>query len=608
MKLQISLFLTLLLIFNSFIISSPLKRGEEIKKFEPSAKAWKFADKKLRKMTIEEKVGQIIQIGINARFINQDSDFFQDLVREVKENKIGGIILFGAPIYETVHLVNRMQENAETPLLIALDAETGVGMRFPDAANFPWNMAVGATGNPEYARKMGVITGREAKALGIMQVYAPVLDVNNNADNPVINVRSYGENPEDVARFGAAFIEGVQSQGVIATAKHFPGHGDTDVDSHRGLPIINVSRDRLDKLELVPFKKAIEVGIGSIMVAHIGLPQIDATEIKPLKDPIRVDTDEEVVTENATLPATLSPKIQTEILRKELGFKGLIVTDAMSMSGLTQYVTQEEAGVEAFLAGADLLEKPADTDAMIRGLREAVKSGRISETRLNESVRKILAWKFELGLFKQKITPMDEIDKIVSNKETHALAEEIANKAITLVRNDENLIPLDKSKRVFVLGISNGFDGDLTSVALTKFLRENGVKFRSVVLQDNSSPDQIAKAREAANKSDVVIAALFGRVRSGAKNSVGLPDAGVDILRELLSKNKKVVGVSFGNPYILGGFPDLKTYLVAYGDMTTLQRAAARAIFGMLDITGKLPISLPGLYPRGTGIQMSSSK
>ncbi len=607
MKLQISLFLSFLLLINSIGFAAPTS-GETTKKFEPSDKSWKSADKILKKMSVEEKVGQLIQIGINARFINQDSDFFQDLVREVKDNKIGGIILFGAPIYETVHLVNRMQENAATPLLIALDAETGVGMRFPDAANFPWNMAVSATGNPEYARKMGIITGREAKALGIMQVYAPVLDVNNNADNPVINVRSYGENPEDVARFGAAFIEGVQSQGVIATAKHFPGHGDTDVDSHRGLPIIDVSRERLDTLELVPFRKAIEVGVGSIMVAHIGLPQIDPTEIKPLKEAIRVETDEEVTTDNATLPATLSPKIQTEILRKELGFKGLIVTDAMSMSGLTQYVTQEEAGVEAFLAGADLLEKPADVGAMINGLRAAVKSGRISEARLNESVRKILAWKYELGLFKQKITPIDQIDKIVSTKETHALAEEIANKAITLVRNDENLIPLDKTKRVFVLGISNGFDGELTSIALTRFLRENGIRFGSVILQDNSSSDQIAKAREGAGKADVVIAALFGRVRSGAKNSVGLPDAGADILRELLAKNKKVVGVSFGNPYILGAFPELKTYLVAYGDMTTLQRAAARSIFGMLDISGKLPISLPGLYPRGTGIQLKATK
>jgi beta-N-acetylhexosaminidase len=604
MKLIINLFLAILLLFNSLGVASA-KDNQPAKKFEPSDKSWKAADKMIKKMTVDEKVGQLIQIGINARFINQDSDFFQDLKRQVTQNKIGGVIFFGAPMYETVHLGNRLQENAEIPLLFALDAETGIGMRFTDAANFPWNMAVGATGNPEYAYKMGVVTGREAKAMGLMQVYAPVLDVNNNADNPVINVRSFGEDPETVARFGAAFIEGVQSQGVIATAKHFPGHGDTNVDSHRGLPIINVSRERLDKLELVPFKKAIESGVASIMVAHIGLPQIDPTEIKPIPNAIRVDTEEEVITENATIPATLSTKIQTEILRKELGFKGLIVTDAMSMSGLTLYVSQEEAGVQAFLAGADLLEKPADTDAMIRGLREAVKSGRISEARLNESVRKILAWKHELGLFKQKITPIDQMDKIISNKETHLLAEEIANKAVTVVRNEENLIPLAKDKRVFVLGISNGFDGEMTSVALIRFLRENGVRFGATMLQENSSPEQVARAREAADRADVVIAALYGRVRSGAKNSVGLPDAGVDILRDLLSNNKKVVGLSFGNPYILQSFPTLKTYIVAYGDMTTLQRASARTVFGLLEPNGKLPISLPGLVPRGTGLTLA---
>lgn len=603
MKLFINLFILSVLIFNSLVFGMD-RNKQERRKFEPSEKSWKFADKLLKKMSVEEKVGQLVQIGINARFINQDSDFFQDLKRHFTENKLGGIIFFGAPMYETVHLANRMQENAEVPLLIALDAETGVGMRFQDAANFPWNMAVAATGNTDYAYRMGVITGREAKAMGIMQVYAPVLDVNNNADNPVINVRSYGEDPETVGRFGAAFIEGVQSQGVIATAKHFPGHGDTDVDSHRGLPIINVSRERLNQIELPPFKRAIEAGVASIMVAHVGLPQLDPTEIKPIPNAIRVDTEEEVITENATVPATLSAKIQTDLLRKEMGFKGLIVTDAMSMSGLTLYVNQEEAGVQAFLAGADILEKPADVDAMIKGLREAAKSGRIPEARLNESVRKILAWKHELGLFKQKITPLDQMDKIISGKETHQLAEEIANKAVTLVRNNENLLPLSKDKKVFVLGISNGFDGEMTSVALVRFLRENGVKFGSVVLQDNSSRETIARAREGADKADVVIAALYGRVRSGAKNSVGLPDAGVEILRDLLQKDKKVVGVSFGNPYILSAFPDLETYIVAYGDMTPLQRASARTIFGMLEPNGKLPITLPGLVPRGTGLSL----
>ena len=392
--------------------------------------AWKYADKLLKKMSVEEKVGQVIHIGINAKFANQDSDYFKDLKRQVVENKIGGIIFFGAPIYETAILVNRMQENAKVPLLISLDAETGIGMRFEDATNFPWAMAVGATGNPDYARRIGLIAAREAKAVGIQHIFAPVLDVNNNADNPVINVRSFGEDPEMVGRFGTAFIDGIQSQRIIATAKHFPGHGDTNVDSHRGLPIIDHSRASLEKTELVPFRAAINGGVASIMIAHIALPQIDSEEITPLKEYRGGDAERgaEIVNEKATIPATLSQVVQTDLLRKELGFKGLIVTDAMSMSGLTIYFEQEEAGVRAFLAGADILEKPADADAMIRGLIAAVRSGRVTQMRLDESVRKILAWKYEVGLTKEKITPLDQIDRIVSTKDVGELADEIGEK------------------------------------------------------------------------------------------------------------------------------------------------------------------------------------
>jgi beta-N-acetylhexosaminidase len=607
MKFLISFSLSVLLLFNTLYATSPRLPDQDVIHLGPSQKAWKYADKQLKKMSVGEKIGQLIHVGLNARFANQDSEFFKDLKRHVVENRIGGIIFFGAPIYETVHLANRMQALAEIPLLISLDAETGVGMRFGDAVNFPWAMAVAATGNAEYARKIGVVTAREAKAMGIMHVYSPVLDVNNNADNPVINVRSFGEDPNDVARFGVAFIQGVQSQGVLATAKHFPGHGDTNVDSHRGLPIIDHSRASLDKTELLPFRKAVEAGVGSIMIAHIGLPQIDAEEIKPLKESIQGDAEAgaEIVNQKATIPATLSAKIQTDILRKEMGFDGLIVSDAMSMSGLTLYFTQEEAGVRAFLAGTDILEKPADVDAMLRGLRDAVKSGRISEARLNESVRKSLAWKYELGLTKQKTVSLDQLDSIVSNSETAALAEEIAAKAITLVRNDAGLIPLQKDAKVAVLGISNGFDGPGTMGTLLGTLRQNGVRFESAYLQENSTAEQIAAARKTVNEADLIIAGLYGRVRSGAKNSVGLPEPGTNILRELLAADKKVIGVSFGNPYILGSFPQLKTYIVAYGDMASLQRASARAILGTQDISGRLPISLPGLYPRGTGIQLS---
>ena len=598
-----------LLIAQVVTISAYPRRGGEKQtpnRFEPSERSWKFADKRLKKMSVDEKVGQLVHVGINARFANQDSSFFRSLKRDVVENKIGGIIFFGAPIYETTHLANRMQELATTPMLMSLDAETGIGMRFEDATNFPWAMAVTATGNPDYAFRMGQITGREARAIGIQHVYAPVLDVNNNAANPVINVRSFGEDPEDVGRFGTAFAQGVQSQRVIATAKHFPGHGDTAVDSHRGLPIINHSRDSLNKTELVPFRKAIDDGIGSIMIAHIALPQIDNEEVKPLKNFIQGDAEHgaEIISESATIPATLSAKVQTDLLRKEMGFKGLIVSDAMSMSGLTIYFSQEEAGVRAFLAGTDILEKPADTDAMLRGLKAAVASGRIPMSRLDESVRRQLAWKHELGLFDEKITPLDQIDRLVSNSETTALTDEIATKAITLVRNDNGDVPMDRSKNVAVIGISNGFDGGQVMNPLSSALRSSGLKFTQGYVQENTVQENIAAARKVVAEADTVIVGLYGRVRSGAKNSVGVPENGAAILREALASGKRVIAISFGNPYVLSSFPEMKTYLVAYGDMPSLQRAAARSILGAQDITGKLPISLPGLYPRGTGIQV----
>ena len=584
-------------------VSSP-----QPQRFEPSKKSWDFAAKYVKKMTVDEKIGQLVHVGINAKFANRESSFFKTLQRDVVENKIGGIIFFGAPIYETTIIGNRMQELAKTPLLMSLDAETGIGMRFEDATNFPWAMAVAATGNPDYAYKMGVVTGREARAVGIQHVYAPVLDVNNNADNPVINVRSFGEDPETVAKFGVAFANGIQSQKVIATAKHFPGHGDTAVDSHRGLPIIEVPRARLDSLELVPFKKAIEAGIGSIMIAHIALPQIDGEEVKPLKEYKGGDAEAgaEIVTQSATIPATLSEKVQTDLLRKEMGFKGLIVSDAMSMSGLTLYFTQEEAGVRAVLAGTDILEKPTDADSILRGLRAAVASGRIPMSRLDESVTRQIAWKHELGLFKQRITPIDQMDQIVSSPDVNALTDEIANAAITLVRQGEGDLPLDRSKKIAVLGISNGFDGPGTMGSLVGTLRSNGLRFTSGYLQENSLKEQADAARKAVNEADVVVVGLYGRVRSGAKNSVGIPENGAAILREALAANKKVIGISFGNPYVLSSFPEMKTYLVAYGDMPSLQRASGRAILGMQEITGRLPISLPGLHQRGTGIQRNA--
>lgn len=579
---------------------------------QPSADALKWANKELRKMTLDQKVGQLVSVGVNATFLNQDSDAFKALKRQVEENHVGGIILFRGPVYESVVLMNRMQQAARYPLLISADLEAGSGMRFDDTINFPWNMAVGATGNPEYARRQGEVTAREARAMGVQQVYAPVVDVNNNAANPVINVRSYGEDPAEVGRFAAAFTEGAQKGGVMATAKHFPGHGDTAVDSHRGLPEINVDRNRLDTVELVPFRAAIDAGVGSIMVAHVGLPQIDPTVVKPLPraDRMRVDTDEggEIVSESAAIPATVSPVIG-KMLRNDLHFRGLIVTDALSMSGLTIYFRQDEAAVRALEAGADMLLKPADNDAAVRGVREAVRSGRLTEERIEHSARKLLAAKYDLGLVNQRITPLDEIDRIVSSRDATELAKDIAEDSVTLVRNDEDLVPLrvKPEKRIFNLAITNGDDRLTISGPFVRALSKNVGKLETIVLDERSSAVDVQKAVDKAKQADLVIASLYGRVRTGQVRSVGLPEPGAKALSALIESKKPMVAISFGNPYLLQNFPQLRTYLVAYGDMPSLQQASARALAGEIDISGKLPISLPGLYPRGTGIQVKKT-
>ena len=580
---------------------------------KPSKKALDWANQQLKRMSLDEKIGQLISVGVNATFLNQDSEAFKALRHQVVDNHVGGIILFRGPVYESVVLVNRMQELAKYPLLISSDLEAGSGMRFDDTVNFPWNMAIAATGNPDYARRAGELTGREARAMGIQQIYAPVSDVNNNAANPVINVRSYGEDPIDVGRFVAAFVAGAQHAGVIATAKHFPGHGDTATDSHRGLPEIDVTRERLNSVELVPFRAAVNAGVGAVMDGHIGLPLIDPTAIMPLPSNVKlkpIETqDGEIVVQKGTMPTTLSP-VMNGILRKDLHFDGLIVTDAMSMSGLTLYFTQAEASVRAIEAGADLLLKPADPDASLRGVRDAVKTGRLSEQRIEESTRKVLAAKYDLGLTGQRITSLDGIDRVVAGRKALELADDIGEHAITFVRNDAKLLPMNlkPEARIFNLAITNGDDRLSIAQPFVSAMTRLGLKMETIVLDDRSSDSEIKKATDSALRADAVIVSMYGRVRTGQARSVALPEPGMTALQFLLDRRAPLIGISFGNPYLLLSIPKLQTYLVAYGDMPSLQEAAAKALLGKIDVTGRLPISLPGMYPRGTGIQLKAGQ
>lgn len=582
-------------------------------KSRASARAVSWAELQIRRMSLDERIGQLISIGINGRFLNQDSDAFRALRHQVKDNHIGGIVLFRGSVYESVHLVNRMQRLSRYPLLVSADMEFGAGMRFDDTESLPWNMAVGATGNTQYAIRQGEIIAQEARALGIKQIFGPVVDVNNNPANPIINVRSYSEDPLEVARLSAAFINGAQRNGVMATAKHFPGHGDTAIDSHRGLPVINANRDRLELIELVPYRAAIAAGVGSVMASYIALPEIDPTVINPLSadrstQPSTLIQGGEITTEKATLPAALSPVLLKGLLRDELHFDGLIVTDALDMSGLTIYFNQDEAAVRAIEAGADMLIKPSDADAVLRGLHQAVMSGRITEARINHSARRILAAKFDLGLVQRRDTPIEKIDNLLSDAKVTSFAREVAEHAITLVRNDADLVPikLAPNRKIFNLAITNGDDRLFITMPFVAEMARKEMRVDTAVLDDRSSEDEIREAVKRAQEADCVIVSLYGRVRAGESRSVGLPEAAGRALTELINQNAPLIVISFGNPYLLQNFPRVRTYIVAYGDMPSLQEAAASAVLGKIDISGKLPISLPSLYPRGTGIQLKA--
>lgn len=556
---------------------------------------------RVRTMSLEEKVGQLFVYAAKGVFMNEASPEYRELVRQVQENKVGGLAWFDADVYATAHLNRRLQALAKTPLLIAADLEAGIGMRFEDTTYWPWAMAVGATGDPSLAERQGRIVAREARALGLNQIYAPVADVNSNPENPVINVRSYGEDAREVARFVSAFVRGVEGEGVLATAKHFPGHGDTATDSHRSLPILDVSRERLEAVELLPFRAAIAAGVSAVMIAHVSLPGLDPTAAPlrataPHENPYTRDATE--AAGEATVPASLSGAIIEGLLRRDLGFRGLVVADALDMGGIMNHYDPGEAAVRALLAGADLIPKSPDTNAAMAGVRRAVETERIPMERLDRSVERILTAKARLTAPR----PDDErIFRFVDRPEHRAVAEEIAARSLTLVREAPGTLPLTHDSRVVHLVVSDGGSsvGETLEGSLAKRLASPPETF---VLDRGSREEDLAPILEAASRSDVVLLSLFVRFRTGQGN-LALPPLARETVSRLLAAGSRVAAVSFGNPYLLRDLPELSTYVAAYGGQDVVQTAAARALFGEAAVGGRLPVSIPGIAARGDGIQ-----
>lgn len=550
---------------------------------DPDASGERWVRKTLKRMTLEEKVGQMVCCRFSGRFMNGASDQRARLRDLILKHKVGGFILFGGDIYATAHLTNSLQRAASVPLLIASDLERGLGNQIEGATLFPPLMSLGATGSEDAAYRMGMITALEARAVGIHMTYAPVVDVNVNPDNPIINVRSLGENPKEVSRLANAFIRGCQDNGLIATAKHFPGHGDTDQDSHSVLPTVSGDRDRLEQVELFPFRAVVEAGVRAVMTAHLHLPALDPTP---------------------KMPATLSRPVMTDLLRGDFGFQGLIVTDAMDMGGITTLYTASEAALMAVKAGVDIILISPEPEEVVRTLAEAVRSGEISRSRIDDSVRRILKAKAGLGLHKRRMVDIDALPRSVANSGYLQAARQIFERSITLVKNDGGIVPLDiKDGKIALLALSSD-PGDFYAGRF--FVREFSKRCApSMAFYADAYTGQefMQRAIKKASQSDAIVIALFSRLRS-SKGSVGLDLRQLKLINDLAASEKPVVVVSFGSPYFVRNFPEVEAYLCAYRFARDSQAAAVRALFGDIAVSGKLPVSIPGYYPLGHGLEL----
>ncbi|MCS6988864.1 MAG: glycoside hydrolase family 3 protein [Chloroherpetonaceae bacterium] len=546
---------------------------------------WQWADSALAQLSLEEKVGQVFCVQSYARYKSDDDDAFVKNSELIRQGKVGGVMFARGDVYEAAMLANRYQRVAKIPLLISADMEWGVSMRIDRSTEFPCAMAIAATRNPNYAFKVGEITAKEALALGIHQNYAPTLDLNNNPYNPIINSRAFSEDPSLVATMASAFINGAQKAGMIATAKHFPGHGDTDTDSHKDLPVLNFDKSRLQNLELKPFKRAIEGGVMSVMVGHLALPKLnDGSYI---------------------LPASLSPAIATDILKSELGFKGLTVTDGMGMRGVRKHFSTGEAAVRAFLAGNDVILLPPDSDEAHYALLEAVRNGVVSEDRLNESVRKLLVLKEWLGLHRHRFVSLDSVSAIVGIKPHKELAQEIADRSITLLSNRNDLLPLrDDSIKLVNISLQNSAACDVGKI----FHEELQKRFRNVIryqLGAHSNKMNYDAALFSAERAEVVVVSSYADSRAW-QGKLGLDREQDRFLKKLVERLKKsgvpLALVSFGTPYLIMGYDDPDAYVCAYSAGLASETAVAKLLKGEIQPSGKLPVTIPNRYKFGDGI------
>ncbi len=555
----------------------------------PAPLTW--AQGTLARMTLREKVGQLMMPFVLGNFAPEGSETHDRIVDVIEQEGVGGVIMsVGSPSEVAVKL-NDLQQHSKYPLLVAADLESGAGFRFRGAVHIPTNialggattfpslMAFGATGEPRYAYELGRITALEARAMGVHVPFAPVLDVNNNPENPIINIRSFGEDPAAVANLGVSLIRGLQEHGAVSTGKHFPGHGDTETDSHLALPIIRVGRDRLDAVELVPFRAAIDAGMRGIMTAHIAVPEISGE----------------------TIPATLSKQVLTGLLRTDLGFDGIVFTDAMDMVAVDRLFPRGESAVRAVQAGADVILMPRDVKQAVDAIIRAIDDGRLTEARIDESVGRLLRLKEDLGLAEERAVPLEMIPRVVGVPEHMEIAREVAEHSITLIQNVRNLLPLLGTRRAQVMSVSFRNPGDVLSGRyFDARLRETYPRLVTRSVDEDTNSEAYESLLRRAGRSNLVVVSVY----SNYAGRVELPDATVDFVNQLARRSITHVVISFGNPYLISLFPDAQAYLLAWSSAQVSQEAASEALFGGIPIRGRSPTGMDPFFAVGDGIQL----
>jgi beta-N-acetylhexosaminidase len=540
----------------------------------------RWVEETLKGLSPRERLGQLLMTPVQVE--QATGERLEELKRQLTELGLGGVVVRGGTPETVAALTNELQRAARVPLFVGADYERGLRMQMKSAGTpFTNNMGVAAAGDPRAAFEQAKVTAEEARAVGVNWLFGPVADLNNNPDNPVINVRSFGEDPRRVADFVAAAVRGTREGGALSTAKHFPGHGDTAVDSHIGLPTVAADRARLERVELVPFRAAVSAGVDSVMTAHIALPKLTGED----------------------LPATLSPKVTTDLLRRELKFDGLVVTDSLGMGAITKGFPGGEAAVRAIQAGADVALTPPELKASLDALEEAVKGGRLTQERVDESVRRVLRAKYRLGLAEQRTVDPLALKNLIERREALESARRVAENSITLLRDGGGLLPLDASRAATAAFVVVAADEDPEEGrAFVPAVQARAANARVLRADPKTTAADYDNLLSEATKADLVVVAAFVK-RAAGKGTVALPERQAEFVRRLIASGRPVAVVAFSGPYLVRQFPEAPAFVVAYGIEDVAQEAAARVLFGEAPARGRLPVSVPGLFAAGAGIQ-----